>query len=63
MSTKQGLPRNNKTRHKPSFQGWKRQTSRKKRVPNNGKRIRDTPTSTVGNLNPSYTTIRYAQRT
>ena len=47
MSTGHSVTRCNKTRHKPSYQGWTRQPSRRKRVPRVGKKVRDTCTPTV----------------
>lgn len=47
MSIKHNITRYNKNRHKPSCQGWTRQSNRTKRVPRAGERVRDTPTSTV----------------
>ena len=42
ISTEHGLTIYNKTGHKPSYQGWIRQPSRRKRALSTGKRVRDT---------------------
>lgn len=45
--TKHTIKRYNKTRHKPLYQSWMRQHSRKKRDSRAGQRVRDTPTFTL----------------
>jgi hypothetical protein len=62
---KKRITQYSKTRHIVSYQGWTRQTRRRKRVPRAGKRVRHTPpTQTVRSSirTPSYTTITYMQR-
>jgi hypothetical protein len=41
ISTKHGITNYGKPRHIPSYQGWIRQPTRRKRIPKAGKRIRD----------------------
>lgn len=43
ISTKHGLTRCTKPKHKHSYQGWIRQPRRRKSVPSSGKTVRDTP--------------------
>jgi hypothetical protein len=38
----------NDTRQKPSYQDWMKQPNRRKMAPRVDKRVRDTPTPTVG---------------
>lgn len=45
--TKHTIKRYNTTRHKPLYQSWMRQHSRKKRDSRAGQRVRDTPTFTL----------------
>lgn len=61
ISTYHGLTNCNKMRHRPSYQGWKRQSNRRKGVPSTGKRVRDPATHNTYCWNPiktsNYTTI------
>lgn len=41
MSMEHGLTSYRNARHKPSYQGWTRQPSKRKKVPSPGKRVRD----------------------
>lgn len=44
LSEKCRMPRDiNQTPHLPLYEGWARQTSRRRLVPNAGKRVRDSP--------------------
>jgi hypothetical protein len=43
ISTEPSITRYNKSRHKPSYQGWIQQLSRRKWVPRTDGRVRDTP--------------------
>jgi hypothetical protein len=47
VSKKNGITRCNNTGHKPSYEVWARQPSRKKGVPKARERVRYTPISTV----------------
>ena len=46
-ATKHDKRKYNKSRQKPSQRGWTRQTNEKRRVPKAGKRVKNTPASTV----------------
>jgi hypothetical protein len=64
-STKHGLASYSMTRHKPLFQGWKRQPSKRRRVPRAGKSQRPpppTPSVKHSTRTLSFTTARYIQR-
>lgn len=59
-STKLFITSYNRTRQIPSHSGWTRQPRRRKRVPQVGKRIRDSTPSTVQILR-RYSAITYAE--
>lgn len=63
LSTEHGLTSYGKTEPKPSYQGWTKQPSRRKRVLSAGKRVRDTSTVESFTRTPNYTMLRYMLRT
>lgn len=52
-STEYGMTKCSKTGHYPSYQTWMRQSSKRKKVPQEGETIRQTPTPTL--MSPTKT--------
>lgn len=61
LSTKHSKTKQNKTRPKPSYEGWMKQPNSRKNVPGGSKRVRNDPISTFKKSLKSTKLSKYAE--